>query len=503
MPQVISTNIASLNAQRALSESQGNVQTSLQRLSSGLRINGAKDDAAGLAISERFTAQINGLNQAVRNANDAISLSQTAEGSLSQTTDLLQRMRELAVQSANATNSGTDRTALQAEVTQLTAEVDRIATTTQFNGLNLLDGTYTSQAFQVGSNANQTVGISLTSARTNALGSQVTALFSNSGGELGQASAEAATPASGVLAQVLTYTVTPQGGSASTSTVSVAAGDSAETIAAKVNASVPNLNATASNKVEIQAIANGTNGSTLIFEVNGTSLTVGDLGASATASATAIASAIQAESSLAGLTVTDGADGTLTIENSTGADITFELTGGTDTDLTLGVHGFQESGAASTTVRTLEVAKSEGSVITGHLDYSTALPQTTTIGINSSGAIASANNATMSTTTTTIATLDIGTASGAQSAIAVIDAALATVSSDRANLGAIQNRFESIVSNLSTNAENQSAARSRIMDADFAVETASLTRGQILQQAGIAVLAQANAAPQNVLALLQ
>ena len=503
MPQVISTNIASLNAQRALSESQGDVQTSLQRLSSGLRINGAKDDAAGLAISERFTAQINGLNQAVRNANDAISLSQTAEGSLSQTTDLLQRMRELAVQSANATNSGTDRTALQAEVTQLTAEVDRIATTTQFNGLNLLDGTYTSQAFQVGSNANQTVGISLTSARTNALGSQVTALFSNSGGELGQASAEAATPASGVLAQVLTYTVTPQGGSASTSTVSVAAGDSAETIAAKVNASVPNLNATASNKVEIQAIANGTNGSTLIFEVNGTSLTVGDLGANATASATAIASAIQAESSLAGLTVTDGADGTLTIENSTGADITFELTGGTDTDLTLGVHGFQESGAASATVRTLEVAKSEGSVITGHLDYSTALPQTTTIGINSSGAIASANNATMSTTTTTIATLDIGTASGAQSAIAVIDAALATVSSDRANLGAIQNRFESIVSNLSTNAENQSAARSRIMDADFAVETASLTRGQILQQAGIAVLAQANAAPQNVLALLQ
>lgn len=503
MPQVISTNIASLNAQRALSESQGDVQTSLQRLSSGLRINGAKDDAAGLAISERFTAQINGLNQAVRNANDAISLSQTAEGSLSQTTDLLQRMRELAVQSANATNSGTDRTALQAEVTQLTAEVDRIATTTQFNGLNLLDGTYTSQAFQVGSNANQTVGISLTSARTNALGSQVTATFANSGGELGQASAEAATPSSGVLAQVLTYTITPQGGSASTSTVSVAAGDSAETIAAKVNASVPNLNATASNKVEIEAITNGTNNSTLIFEVNGTSLTVSDMGANATASATAIASAIQAESSLAGLTVTDGADGTLTIENSTGADITFELTGGTDNDVTVGVHGFLEDGTTAGTVRTLEVAKSEGSVITGHLDYTTALPQTATIGINSSGNIASANNATMATTATTIATLDIGTASGAQSAISVIDAALATVSSDRANLGAIQNRFESIVSNLSTNAENQSAARSRIMDADFAVETASLTRGQILQQAGIAVLAQANAAPQNVLALLQ
>ena len=269
MPQVISTNIASLNAQRALSNSQGDVQTSLQRLSSGLRINGAKDDAAGLAISERFTSQINGLNQAVRNANDAISLSQTAEGSLNQTTALLQRMRELAVQSANATNSSTDRSALQAEVTQLTAEVDRIATTTQFNGLNLLDGTYTSKAFQVGSNANQTVGISLTSARTNALGSEVTATFSNSAAQLGQASALGTAPASGVLSQVLTYTVTPQGGSTVTSTVSVAAGDSAETIAAKVNASVPNINATASNQLNVTAIENLAANSSLVFRAGG------------------------------------------------------------------------------------------------------------------------------------------------------------------------------------------------------------------------------------------
>jgi flagellin len=502
MPQVISTNIASLNAQRALSESQGDVQTSLQRLSSGLRINGAKDDAAGLAISTRFTSQINGLNQAVRNANDAISLSQTAEGSLNQTTDLLQRMRELAVQSANATNSSTDRTALQAEVKQLTAEVDRIATTTQFNGLNLLDGTYTSQAFQVGSNANQTVGITLTSARTSALGSETKALFTNSGTELGHGGVENATPASAVLAQVLTYTVTPSGGSATTSTVSVAAGDSAKTIASKVNATVPNLNASASNKLEIEAITNGTDDSTLIFEVNGTSLTVSDMGASATASGTQIAAAIQAESSLANLTVTDAANGTLTISNTTGEDITFELTGGTDNDVTVGVHGFAEDGTASD-VRTLEVAKSEGTTVTGILTYTSAEPTTTVFNLNSSGGISAGNNATMSTSTTTIKTLDISTSTGAQSAIAVIDAALATVSSDRADLGAIQNRFESIVSNLSTNAENQSAARSRIMDADFAVETASLTRGQILQQAGIAVLAQANAAPQNVLALLQ
>ena len=503
MPQVISTNIASLNAQRALSNSQGDVQTSLQRLSSGLRINGAKDDAAGLAISERFTAQINGLNQAVRNANDAISLSQTAEGSLNQTTQLLQRMRELAVQSANATNSSTDRTALQAEVLQLTAEVDRIATTTQFNGLNLLDGTYTSQAFQVGSNANQTVGVSLTSARSNALGSQTEVTFENSDAQLGFASARNANPTSGVLAQVLTYTTTQVGASAVTNTVSVAAGDSAETIASKVNAAVPNLNATASTTVQLDTVAGNEAGDTFTLEVNGISITTGDLGGTATTGATAIAAAIQGESALAGLTVSDDNGGTLTISNNTGADISIKIAAASGNPTGFDVQGVLESGAISTE-QVLRLAGTEGTVVTGILSYTTALPTTTTFGVNSSGAInTNAATSAVQASSSTISTVNIGTSSGAQSAIAVIDAALATVSSDRADLGAIQNRFESIVSNLATNAENQSAARSRIMDADFATETASLTRGQILQQAGIAVLAQANAAPQNVLALLQ
>lgn len=506
MPQVISTNIASLNAQRALSNSQGDVQTSLQRLSSGLRINGAKDDAAGLAISERFTAQINGLNQAVRNANDAISLSQTAEGSLNQTTELLQRMRELAVQSANATNSSTDRTALQAEVLQLTAEVDRIATTTQFNGLNLLDGTYTSQAFQVGSNANQTVGISLTSARSNSLGSQTNVAFEVSDAQLGFASAKNASHSSAVASQVLTYTVTPQGGTATTSTVAVSAGDSAETIKNKVNAAVPNLNATASTTLKLDTVAGAEAGDTFTLEVNGVSITTGDLdpgAAPATTGATAIAAAIQAESALAGLTVVDDGAGELLISNNTGADISIKITGGTGDATGFDIHGINELGA-ETTVQVLTQAGTLGTTVTGVLSYTTALPATTTFGLNSSGAITTdAATSTVSASAATISGVNIGTSSGAQSAIAVIDAALATVSSDRADLGAIQNRFESIVSNLATNAENQSAARSRIMDADFATETAALTRGQILQQAGIAVLAQANAAPQNVLALLQ
>lgn len=482
------------------------MQTSLQRLSSGLRINGAKDDAAGLAISERFTSQINGLNQAVRNANDAISLSQTAEGSLNETTSLLQRMRELAVQSANATNSSTDRTALQAEVVQLTAEVDRIATTTQFNGLNLLDGTYTSQAFQVGSNANQTVGISLTSARANALGSQTTATFANSAAQLGAVSAANATPTSAVATQVLTYTITPQGGSATVSTVSVAAGDSAETIKNKVNASVPNLNATASTSVVLDTVVGNEAGDTFIIEVNGQSITTGDVGANATTAATAIGSAIQSESSLASLSVVDNGAGRLTISNTTGADISIKITGGTDgngANNGFTVKGVLEDGTFAGSSAALTVAGTLGSVATGTLSYTTSLPSTTTVNRNSSGAMSASANATLAASSATISTVNIGTYSGAQSAIAVIDAALATVSSDRADLGAIQNRFQSIVSNLATNAENQSAARSRIMDADFATETAALTRGQILQQAGIAVLAQANAAPQNVLALLQ
>ena len=268
---------------------------------------------------------------------------------------------------------------------------------------------------------------------------------------------------------------------------------------------MPNINATASNQLNLTAIGNFTANKNLTFEVNGTSMTVADLGATTTTAATAIAAAIQSESALASLTVTDGANGTLTLANSTGADISFEIVSSDDPDITFTLKGELEDGTDGT-ARVLDIANAAQHAVTatGALSYTTPLAETTAITVNSSGAIyGGAATATMATTSTTISTVDISTSAGAQSAISVIDAALATVSSDRADLGAIQNRFESIVSNLSTNAENQSAARSRIMDADFAVETASLTRGQILQQAGIAVLAQANAAPQNVLALLQ
>ena len=252
MAQVINTNIASLNAQRNLNSSQGALQTSLQRLSSGLRINSAKDDAAGLAISERFTAQIRGLNQAVRNANDGISLAQTGEGALAETVNNLQRIRELAVQSANDTNSASDRASLQGEVTQLVAEIQRIATTTQFNGQNILDGSFTSAKFQVGANANQTINVSIGSAESTNIGANTGSSIANVGTAL--AAAADASGGNGVASQALTLS-----GSAGTANVTVGAGDSAATIAAAVNdaQASTNVSATARTTATIDTFAAG------------------------------------------------------------------------------------------------------------------------------------------------------------------------------------------------------------------------------------------------------
>jgi len=508
MPQVINTNIASMAAQRALDTSQTDVTTSLQRLSSGLRINGAKDDAAGLAISERFNSQIKGLNQAVRNANDAIALTQTAESALSQTTEILQRMRELSIQSANATNSSSDRTALQSEVTQLQAEIDRVATTTQFNGLNLLDGTYQSQAFQVGANANQTIGVSIAGARSANLGqiNNVNPPVANF--SVAQVSAAAASSSSAVATQTLSF-VTNSG---TAETVSVSAGESAQSIASKINANVTNLNATASTSVRLSDYLNFTANDTADITVNGVALT----GIAADDVATfmsGVAAAIQGNSQLSNLTVASTAT-TVDISNNTGADITIDFVDATGGDETVKMQVLRADGSysdnvgAADTKITLTEAGNGSATATGAVQLTTALDSnaTFTVASNSTNMASGANtpfSAVIEASSETVGDLNIATASGAQDAVAILDSALSTVSSIRADLGALQNRFNSVVTNLQTSAENQSGARSRIVDADFAAETASLTRGQILQQAGIAVLAQANAAPQNVLSLLQ
>ncbi|ODU42631.1 flagellin [uncultured Aquimonas sp.] len=382
MMQVINTNVASLNAQRNLSTSGSQLATSLQRLSSGLRINSAKDDAAGLAISERFTSQIRGVNQAARNANDGISLAQTAEGALAEVGNNLQRIRELAVQASNGTNNQTDRDALNAEVTQLKAEIQRVAEQTSFNGTKLLDGSFTAVAFQVGANAGETISISsIANAQVGAIGgtfTRVTGSFN---------------------ATALTGFATP-----------IAAGG---------------------------LVLNGTD--------------VGAIGAAANAQERAgqLVEAINRVSAQSGVGASyDATTGDITLVSNALVTVT-----GTTNDATI-------------------------------------------------AGIANAFTGTASTSTG-ITSVNVSSFTDAQLAIGQIDNALTAVNSSRAELGAIQNRFSSVVTNLQTSSENLSASRSRIRDADYAKETAELTRGQILQQAGTAMLAQANQLPQNVLSLLR
>jgi len=293
MAMVINTNIMSLNSQRQLNQSGNSVATAMERLSSGLRINSAKDDAAGLAISNRMTSQVNGLNQAIRNANDGISLSQTAEGAMSETTNMLQRMRTLAIQSANGSNSASDRTSLQAEVSQLISEIDRIANTTTFNSQKLLNGAFANQSFQVGANANETIRVSIASTQADDLGQINSVAFT--GFNLADVSTSAASPASGVLAQTLTFTV-----DGTAETVGVTAGDSAQAIADSVNANVSSISADARTGAQI-AVTSNTATDQYSITINGTTVTATDAAGSAAGMGAGIAAAISGNSALANL----------------------------------------------------------------------------------------------------------------------------------------------------------------------------------------------------------
>ncbi len=389
MSQVINTNVLSLNAQRNLSTSQSALGVSLQRLSSGLRINSAKDDAAGLAISERFTTQIRGLNVAVRNANDGISLAQTAEGALGEVGNNLQRIRELAVQASNATNSASDRAALNAEAQQLIQEITRVAQQTEFNGTRLLDGSFSGAAFQVGANAGQLISVEIDAdARGDRLGE--TQFASGS-----VAVATAQTAVTGIV-----------------------------------------VNGVEIDDVEVAAITATSGGGTVTTDAAATQAALRD----------ALVGAINSVSAQSGVVAEAGATGAISVSSFQAGDtaITFAATNATGT--------FAAPAAGDESF---------------------------------------------------VSDIDISTFSGAQQAIGIADAALTEINSVRAQMGAIQNRFESVIANLQTNSENLAASRSRIRDTDFAAETAALTRAQVLQQAGVAMLAQANAAPQNVLALLR
>ncbi|MFP3977897.1 flagellin [Marinobacter sp. KMM 10035] len=503
MPQIINTNVASLNAQRNLNASQGDANVALQRLSSGLRINSAKDDAAGLAISERFTSQITGLNQAMRNANDGISLAQTAEGALGESGNILQRIRELAVQSANATNSASDRKALQSEVNQLKEELERIATTTEFNGLKLLDGSFQAQQFQAGANENQTIAVSIGGARTadlanNTLAAQNPALNQGTGSTT---AANATLPTQNTIgAQNLTIS-----SSLDSQVVPVTAGDSAEDIAAAINdiAATTGVSATARTSATLSNTA-----TTPIAVPQTVSLKISNGSASATISAqitdandlSAIAREVNAASGKTGITAKVENNGSITLIQEQGKDITIEDFTATGTQQ-LAVQGSGDPSAIALTNGGANSTRIAGELT---LDSSVSFAATSDVVPATGGSILkSAQNVADGSTPEAVDKIDISTVAGATSALAVVDAALETISGIRADLGAAQNRLESTIANLSTTSENLSAARSRIRDADFAAESAELARTQVLQQAGLSVLAQANARPQQVLQLLQ
>ena len=612
MPQVINTNVASLNSQRNLTTSQGQLATALQRLSSGLRINSAKDDAAGLAISERFTTQIRGLNQAVRNANDGISLSQTAEGALAETGNSLQRIRELAIQSANSTNSASDRAALNAEAQQLLAEVQRIAQTTQFNGQNILDGSFSSAQFQVGANANQTISFGIQGATTDTLGAyQATstavsatafsgANFTINGVDIG---VSAETSAAGVSDDSATAKATAiNAQSALTGVTATAAnevvgaapisrsgisngalvinGIAVGAIASSTNAVTQGRNAatainSVSNQTGVTAQADASTGALTLSTADGRNIQIdagsGDAdGATAVYNATGLSVNATAPtgndtftlavagtfdlSAPAGTSTTEGdvvvIDGVsyefvddasnVTVGNVavelddgdvaddvatalraainaqyTAGNTTVQATGATSnvivTNSLLGANGaigdyLDETGmtAATSLVETALTPGTDGSYAAEGLTTRGTLTLSSAANFTLGGsALGDAGLAAANPALSALNEVDISSVEGANAAIAVLDGALSQVTSIRADLGAVQNRFSSTVANLQATSENLSAARSRILDADFAAETALLTRAQILQQAGTAILAQANAIPQNVLSLLR
>jgi Flagellin and related hook-associated proteins len=522
MALTVNTNIPSLNTQRNLNNSSNALATSMQRLSTGSRINSAKDDAAGLQISNRMTSQINGLNVAVRNANDGISMAQTAEGALQQTTSILQRMRDLALQSANGSNGETERKALNGEVVQLKNELDRIATTTRFGSKQLFDGDL-KENIQVGANANETINVSIASFRTVDLGTtavrDATAAKVSAAADtkvslnIGAGSAGVAGSASTLGGTVTTYTAGDYSFTVNGTAVTLVQADhtNATEAIAKITADL----GTDTDTANLEAFAgDGTNGAAS-----------GAIGirekAAGPFSGQPITVAGADADTVFGATPTS-TTGTATVADNPNTKFAIAVDGGTAKEITIkeGTYDSLEALADNINQQIAADADLKGKVRTtvdnGQLQFvrsetgagkSVTLTEVTnndglsnlgfTTGATAEGVDAKADE------NSSVERIDISTVEGAQAAIATLDAALAEVDTTRANMGAVQNRFESTISNLQNVAENTTASRGRIMDTDFAAETANLSKNQILQQAGTAILAQAKQLPQAVLSLLQ
>ena len=548
----VNTNTTSLTVQKNLNKASDALSTSMTRLSSGLKINSAKDDAAGLQISNRLTSQIKGLTVAVKNANDGISIAQTAEGAMQESTNILQRMRELALQSANGSNSDDDRSSLQQEFTALSGELTRIASTTTFGGRNLLDGSFSSTSFQIGSNANETIsfgmkdisatGLKGTYSEASVTGSTTTLKASVTGSSVANSQLGAA-PFTDPLTAAATLTVNG-------TDIALSSGDDLTAAISKINAQTATTGVTAADDgngalalssasaFKVSATGTETGFTTTAttsdqklttaasISINGTKVDF-TAGADVDAMVTAITTAAPADVTAVNkdgrlvLTSTDGTN--IKLANDSGADgagalAKLGLTSGTtkaalaeDTSITVnGTEVKFKKGADMDSVVSSINSASTGVTASKNADGTLKFSGDKDIVIadGSSGTGLTSLGLTAETTsavsqTTTVANLSILDATGAQTAIQALDGAIAQVDSSRAELGAIQNRFDATVSNLNSISENSTAARSRVQDADFASETAELTKQQTLQQASTAILSQANQLPSAVLKLLQ
>ena len=495
---VINTNLGALIAQNAARASEIQSAQSMERVSTGLRINSAKDDAAGLAIETRMTSAIRGLGMSLKNASDGISMAQTAEGALGNITDVLQRLRELAVQSANGSNSNTERTFLDSEALGLVAEVARIGAQTNFNNTKLLNGTFGSQTFQLGYlAADSMVFGGIEDSQASALGKHKLVMDGTGLGALVAATTNNAL--TNTVSNASTSTLTTASGG-TTAAISIAAGDNAKQVAFKINAAANSIGVTAvaTNAATLSGVAaNGT----VSFTLSGAASASVSAAITNTSDLTALAAAINGVSNSTGITATFA---TPSVKSS------IQLTSNDGSDIKIA--NYVHSATANSTF-------GEGPVdLAGGTGATTTLTNTNHTSVKSGivtlsstkGAITAASgNTTIFTTSTQGSTFDnvqgisIASQSGASAALSVIDSALTQVNNSRANLGGLINRFEATISSQSNSIMNLSESRSRILDADYAKETSMLAKSMIIQQAATAMLGQANQNPRLVLHLLK
>ena len=482
MSLAVNTNVSSLTAHRSLAKNETMMSQAMTRLSTGSKINSASDDAAGLAIVERMTSQIKGLNMAVKNANDGIGMTKSIEGALVEVTDMLQRLRELALQSANDTNTGVDRKYIQEEVQLLQAELNRVSSNTRYNGQLVLDGNFKTKFIHVGTEDGERIQIGVDSVSSTALGAYTKETV------IQTATAAANTPPAnnGIAAA----TVTISGGGTSKA-ITVAQHDTAKVTAAAINAVSGDTGVTAQAKTYVKvAFAHDTNFS---FKINNN--VIATFAASATSVADAVTK-INASVGSTGVTATASADETfITLYDDDGDNILIENNTAATANATAQAVEFDGTTVGGNAI-TLTGGGTDSTTVAGNI----RLTSSNVFGVTES---ADTNWANGAATLSGVNAVNLSTQAGADNAIDVLDGAIEKVSSMRAELGAIENRLSHTVSNLMNVSEQTENTRSLLKDADFAVESSNLSKAQVLMQAATAMLAQANARPQLALQLLQ